>query len=84
MSAFRLTKLAKQDLLSIGRYTQKTWGSEQRNRYLTMLDDCFRLLAQGRKLMTITINVTNWNDIIFSWRMTQRRGLTRPQGFKGT
>ncbi|MFM6113960.1 MAG: type II toxin-antitoxin system RelE/ParE family toxin [Cuspidothrix sp.] len=46
MSAFRLTKLAKQDLLSIGRYTQKTWGSEQRNRYLTMLDDCFCLLAQ--------------------------------------
>ncbi|MFM7363307.1 MAG: type II toxin-antitoxin system RelE/ParE family toxin [Cuspidothrix sp.] len=46
MSAFRLTKLAKQDLLSIGRYTQKTWGSEQRNRYLTMLDDYFYILAQ--------------------------------------
>jgi toxin ParE1/3/4 len=44
--AFRLTQLAKQDLLSIGRYTQKTWGTEQRNRYLAMLDDCFHLLAQ--------------------------------------
>ncbi len=46
MSPFRLTELAKQDLLSIGRYTQKTWGTEQRNRYLTMLDDCFQLLAR--------------------------------------
>ncbi|MCG6137075.1 MAG: type II toxin-antitoxin system RelE/ParE family toxin [Nostoc sp. LLA-1] len=46
MSPFRLTELAKQDLLSIGRYTQKTWGTEQRNRYLTMLDDCFQILAR--------------------------------------
>ncbi len=47
MSPFRLTELAKQDLLSIGRYTQKTWGTEQRNRYLTMLDDCFQILARN-------------------------------------
>jgi toxin ParE1/3/4 len=46
MSTFRLTHAAKQDLLSIGRYTQKTWGIEQRNRYLAMLDGCFHLLAQ--------------------------------------
>lgn len=46
MSAFRLTESARQDLLSIGRYTQKTWGTEQRNRYLAMLDDSFHLLAR--------------------------------------
>lgn len=46
MSTFRLTHAAKQDLLAIGRYTQKTWGREQRNRYLVMLDGCFSLLAR--------------------------------------
>jgi toxin ParE1/3/4 len=33
MMMFRLTELAKQDLRSIGRYTQVTWGKEQRNLY---------------------------------------------------
>jgi toxin ParE1/3/4 len=46
MGIFHLTELAKQDLRSIGRYTQLTWGREQRNLYLTKLDDCFHLLAQ--------------------------------------
>ena len=46
MSAFRLTQAAKQDLRSIGRYTQATWGREQRNRYLTKLDNCFHRLAK--------------------------------------
>jgi toxin ParE1/3/4 len=46
MGIFRLTELAKQDLRSIGRYTQLTWGREQRNLYLTKLDACFQLLAQ--------------------------------------
>jgi toxin ParE1/3/4 len=46
MPTFRLTERAKQDLLSIGRYTQATWGSEQRNRYLAKLDASFHLLAK--------------------------------------
>jgi toxin ParE1/3/4 len=46
MSAFRLTERAKQDLRSIGRYTQATWGRDQRNSYLAKLDACFHLLAQ--------------------------------------
>lgn len=46
MPVFRLTELAKQDLRSIGRYTQMTWGREQRNIYLAKLDACFHLLAQ--------------------------------------
>jgi toxin ParE1/3/4 len=46
MQVFRLTELAKQDLRSIGRYTQVTWGKEQRNLYLTKIDAVFHLLAQ--------------------------------------
>ena len=52
MAAFRLTKKAKSDLRSIGRYTEKTWGREQRTRYLAQLDGSFHALAnnpeQGR------------------------------------
>ncbi len=43
---FRLTELAKQDLRFIGRYTQVTWGKEQRNLYLAKIDAVFHLLAQ--------------------------------------
>jgi toxin ParE1/3/4 len=46
MPTFRLTERAKQDLLSIGRYTQATWGREQRNRYLAKLDAAFHLLVK--------------------------------------
>jgi toxin ParE1/3/4 len=46
MGIFSLTELAKQDLRSIGRYTQLTWGREQRNLYLTKIDACFHLLAK--------------------------------------
>lgn len=46
MMMFRLTELAKQDLRFIGRYTQVTWGKEQRNLYLAKIDAVFHLLAQ--------------------------------------
>jgi toxin ParE1/3/4 len=45
MSGFFLTKKAKEDLKAIGRYTQDTWGCEQRNRYLSLLDGAFHDLA---------------------------------------
>ena len=45
MPTFTLTKGAVADLIEIGRYTQKRWGPEQRNRYLTMLDGSFQQLA---------------------------------------
>lgn len=45
MPLFTLTKKALADLIEIGRYTQKRWGTEQRNSYLTMLDGCFQQLA---------------------------------------
>jgi toxin ParE1/3/4 len=52
MSSFCLTKKAVADLLEIGRYTEKHWGKEQRNKYLAQLDAGFHQLAanplQGR------------------------------------
>ena len=45
MPFFTLTKRALIDLVEIGTYTQKHWGWEQRNNYLTMLDGCFQQLA---------------------------------------
>ncbi|HXV20546.1 MAG TPA: type II toxin-antitoxin system RelE/ParE family toxin [Desulfuromonadales bacterium] len=45
MPCFTLTAKAKADMLEIGRYTLSRWGREQRDKYLTMLDDCFQQLA---------------------------------------
>ncbi|WP_218079614.1 type II toxin-antitoxin system RelE/ParE family toxin [Anthocerotibacter panamensis] len=46
MGVFRLTELAKADLRAIGRYTQQTWGRDQRNSYLARLDKSFQRLAE--------------------------------------
>ena len=68
MPVFQLTARAKADLRSIGRYTQATWGWEQRNTYLARLDACFHLLAReperGRAcdaILPATGNIT-WED----------------------
>jgi len=47
MPRFWLTNAAKADLKAIGRYTQATWGRDQRTRYLTSLDAGFRALADN-------------------------------------
>jgi toxin ParE1/3/4 len=47
MTSFILTRKAKADLSSIGRYTQREWGKEQRNQYLMQLDQTFYTLAQN-------------------------------------
>ena len=46
MLSFRLTKKAIKDIKDIGRYTRENWGREQRNLYLSRLDDCFQLIAR--------------------------------------
>ena len=46
MQAIRLAKKAIEDLRSIAHYTQKAWGREQRNKYLSKLDESFQMLAQ--------------------------------------
>jgi toxin ParE1/3/4 len=45
MPSFTLTNKAKADLKEIGIYTQKNWGREQRDKYLTKIDQCFQQLA---------------------------------------
>jgi toxin ParE1/3/4 len=48
MPAFRLTVKARADLTNAGRYTQKTWGRDQRNCHPSRLDEVFHLLARER------------------------------------
>lgn len=45
MPGFVLTGKAQADVLAIGRYTAATWGREQRNQYLALLDRSFHELA---------------------------------------
>jgi len=45
MPPFKISAKALDDLRSIGRYTSAKWGVVQRNRYLTMLDNCFYVLV---------------------------------------
>ena len=45
--SFYLTRKAKADLKSIGRYTQKIWGVNQRNTYLTEIDRAFHDISNN-------------------------------------
>ena len=47
MSSFKLTRLAKNDLRSIARFTEKRWSKSQRNIYIKEFDDAFHRLAEG-------------------------------------
>ncbi|NDV27865.1 type II toxin-antitoxin system RelE/ParE family toxin [Desulfovibrio sp. JC010] len=47
---FKLTNKAYADLKNIARYTQKTWGTAQRNDYLTQMDSTFHMLAENYRL----------------------------------
>ncbi|MGE4470280.1 MAG: type II toxin-antitoxin system RelE/ParE family toxin [Desulfovibrio sp.] len=44
---FQLTNKAYADLKSIAKYTQTTWGVEQRKEYLFRLDQSFHLIAEN-------------------------------------
>ena len=44
---YRITPRAAQDLKTIGRYTLKNWGKEQRNSYARALDRRFAWLAEN-------------------------------------
>lgn len=46
MPVFRLSAKSLEDLKSIGRFTLKSWGREQRNIYLSKLDESFHILAE--------------------------------------
>ena len=47
MPAFRLSRLARLDLIEIADYTVDTWGLEQANRYLDSLENCFQQIARA-------------------------------------
>lgn len=46
MPGFRVTPRARDDVKSIGRYTQQQWGKAQRNVYLLDLEKRFHWLAE--------------------------------------
>ena len=45
MSKFTVSKAASTDIRSIARYTQDTWGRDQRRRYLDGLNGKFEMLT---------------------------------------
>jgi toxin ParE1/3/4 len=47
---YRLSRLARLDLIEIADYTVDTWGPDQAYRYLDSLDACFRQLAQAPEM----------------------------------
>ena len=46
MPVFHLSAKSLEDLKSIGRFTLNSWGREQRNIYLSKLDESFHILAE--------------------------------------
>ena len=50
MPTYKVSRKARDDLLEIGRFTQKEWGAIQRNRYLKQLDDCFKQISENPEL----------------------------------
>lgn len=50
MPPFKLSKRAKDDLVGIARYTEKTWGREQRRVDLKKPDSMFYTLADNYEL----------------------------------
>lgn len=50
MAHFRIKAAAKADLKGIAKFTEKTWGREQRNKYLTEFDRAFHQLAENSEL----------------------------------
>jgi toxin ParE1/3/4 len=47
VAAFRFSRRAESDLLSIGDYTLRTWGKAQAARYIRELEVCCQALADN-------------------------------------
>ena len=47
MAAFRFSRYAEADLLSIGEHTPRTWGPAQTVRYINELEACCQRLADN-------------------------------------
>lgn len=50
MKKYRITPRARDDLKSIGRYTEQHWGTTQRNTYLKELEARFEWLADNPRI----------------------------------
>ena len=50
MAAFRFSRRAEADLLSIGDYTLRTWGKIQTTRYISEFEVCCQKLADNPAL----------------------------------
>lgn len=50
MAHFRIKGSAKADLKGIAKFTEKTWGRGQRNKYLTEFDLAFHQLTENNEL----------------------------------
>ncbi|MEW8346980.1 MAG: type II toxin-antitoxin system RelE/ParE family toxin [Candidatus Thiodiazotropha taylori] len=50
MPRFRIKAAARSDLKGIAKYTEQMWNREQRNSYLTELDQAFHRLAENTEL----------------------------------
>ncbi len=50
MPRFKIKAAARADLKGIAIFTELTWGHEQRNNYLTELDQAFHRLAENSEL----------------------------------
>ena len=65
MAAFRFSRRAEADLLSIGDYTLRTWGDDQTTRYLGELEACCQLLADnpalGRRCDEFALACAAWS-----------------------
>ena len=63
-SSYQISKAAQQDLISIGRYTQQTYGELQRHHYLQLFAEAFTKLADnpymGRDINHVYPNCRQW------------------------
>ena len=50
MPRFRIKAAAINDLKCIAKFTEKTWGQAQRNKYLADFDQAFHQLADNNEL----------------------------------
>ena len=50
MSRYRLSRMARLDLIEIADYTVDRWGPSQAERYLDGLDDCFNRLVKNPQM----------------------------------
>jgi toxin ParE1/3/4 len=55
--ALFLTKLARLDLKSIAKYTEKEHGKDQRNKYLKKIDKIFSLIVENPNLGTSCFHI---------------------------